>query len=296
MKTIELAVIIGNIDEKYVEEAYFTNSHRFRIRRALLAAAVVFLMTVLSAAAFAEDWFGMRSILIRSAETDSITLAGYVDTPEFKAAAEWHDFLASYDVMEAAGNSNGVFAPGTKYNFYQVYNQEMADKLDEIAGKYNLKLHSMMNTDIYNEEELCELVGGDFLGKNNRIGSAYMYEDGTFRFDGKAQPEEKCVLEYQFMRSVKGSMNEITLNIGDMEQYTEWGFVTDEGIEVTLAAGPHRSLVITELEDCMVTIVALAGRETPLEEIESEAALDAGMVELFAEGFDFSVLSPIYID
>lgn len=286
MKATELAILMGNIDEKYIEEAA---SHKpLRIRKVLLVAAVICMLTALSGVAFAADWFGIRSLIMTApAEEqelpDTITLAGYVDTAEFQAATAWHEFLASYDVMEAAGSGNGVFAPGTSYNFYQVYNQEMADKLDEIVTEYNLKLHSEMITDIFSDETLCGMAGGDFLGESNHSAGTYMYEDGTFKFDGVSYIGGSEIW-FQFMRSVKGSFNEVSLNIGDGSQYEEWAFEIDEGVSVALAMGPNRSLVIADFEDCMVTVIVLAG---------SESGIDRAVMEQFAESFDFSVLSPV---
>ena len=302
MRAAELAIIIGNIDEKYIEEAA---SHKpLRIRKVLLVAAVVCMLTALSGAAFAADWFGIRSMLLTEPpaedaqgeyvqpEPDTITLAGLAGTDEYKAAAQWHEFLASYDVMAAAGSGNGIFAPGTSYNFYQVYNQEMADKLDQIAAEYNMKLHTEMFTDIYTNEELCCLVGGDFLGKANVARSMYMYEDGTFKFDGIARLEG-AELEYQFMRSVKGTFNDVTMNLGDNGQYEEWSYETAEGTHVTLVLGPHRSMVIADFKDCLVTAIVLAGSEAPPEAIFSDELLDMKLMEEFAESFDFSVLYPV---
>ena len=48
MKTTELAILIGNIDEKYIEEAA---THKpLRIRKVLLVAALVCMLTALSGA------------------------------------------------------------------------------------------------------------------------------------------------------------------------------------------------------------------------------------------------------
>ena len=76
-------------------------------------------------------------------EVDAITLSGYTDTPEGRATAEWNVFLDGYDTMAAAQDADRN--PGqldSKYALYQVYNREMADKLDEIVEKYGLILHT----------------------------------------------------------------------------------------------------------------------------------------------------------
>jgi len=303
MTANELAAIIGSIDEKYVEEAAVETGgmRRTGIRRRIVIAAVAAAMvTAISATAFAADWFGIRSLLmtggtVSSDEQDTITLAGYFDTAEYKAASEWHQFLEGYDVMGAVGTGNSIFAPGTSYNFYQVYNQEMADKLDEIVGKYNLKLHTVMIDSLYTEDALCQQVGGDFLGSGNNVGGGYMYEDGTFKYDGTAELEDGTKLEYQFIRSVKGSFTDLTLtlNMGDAAQYRELAYTCADGAHVMLAVGPHRSLVIADSDDCLVTVVVLAGAETPPEAIFSASPLSETTLEMFAESFSFSLLTPV---
>lgn len=119
-----------------------------------------------------------------------------------------------------------------------------------------------------------------------------MYEDGTFKFDGEFTTV-KGPLNYQFIRNVKGSMGELTLNIGDISQYEEWSYMTEEGVNVTLALGPNRSLVIADFEDCLVTVVVLAGTETPPDDIFFHGPLDGKTLEALAGSFDFSVLSPV---
>ena len=118
MKAADLAILIGNIDEKYIEEAAAEKGsvRVFRTKRALIAAVVAAFLLALSATAFAADWFGIWSMLLTESpaedmqgknmqqvqqKPDTITLAGLAETDEYKAAAEWHEFLASYDVMGA---------------------------------------------------------------------------------------------------------------------------------------------------------------------------------------------------
>ena len=164
--------------------------------------------------------------------------------------------------------------------------QEMAEKLEEIPAKYDLKKHTNM-LDIYPKEELCAQVGGDFLGEN-RAYSTYMYEDGTFKFDGQTDLAGYGLLDYQFMRCVRGSLTDVMLNIGDVREYREWTYATACGIPVTLAMGPFKCLVIANLPDSFVTINVLAGERTS----EALGGITAEELEHFADSFDFSLLTP----
>ena len=70
-----------------------------------------------------------------------LSLQGIRDTPEQKAALEWYQFRKSYDPNKDIYLANkGKFQAPEKYAAYDVYSQEMVDKLDEIARKYDLQL------------------------------------------------------------------------------------------------------------------------------------------------------------
>ena len=110
--------------------------------------------------------------------TEFISLQGLQGSVEYQAAKEWQDFLHSYDIdgeilAEIDNNPTGLEDLGL---FYQVYTQEMYDKLVEIEDKYDLKLHSEMN--LVSQEELDYRVGGSFMGKDLSRGWAYIYENG----------------------------------------------------------------------------------------------------------------------
>lgn len=273
--------------------------------RKLLLAAVLAAAT-LSAAVCAAGWLGLRDLELNeevilpqhdgttvTAEVPSgiIRLQGFSDTPEARAAAEWKAFLDSYDqdgaILVAIGNQPTGLEKD--YLLYPVYTREMADRLEEISEKYGLKLHTSMLDDLYTDESLCDQVGGNFLGKN-RAYSTYMYEDGTFKFDGEIDLEGYGPLDYQFVRCVRGSFTDILLNVVDTGDYREWGYTTSSGVPVTLALAPRKALIIADLPDSFVTVNILAGTETG--DVFSRGAFAAEDLERFADSFDFSLLTP----
>lgn len=273
----------------------------------IVLAAVVALLAALSAAAVAADWFGLRSLLLGPQQVvmpvdpdtgereeqivDMIGLSGYLDTAESRALAEWQAFLNGYDVEGAAQaadeNLGGLDA---KYDLYQVYDREMADQLDEIVEKYGLTLHSRM--------ELILPGGwhdtvGDFALPGNTAYTGYIYEDGTFAYDGDAELPGYGLVDYQFRRSVKGTFNEVILNIEDVSQYREWVYETACGVPVTLALGPIKGLILTDLGDSFVTVNVLAGMKTDPDDIFSSGPFSAEDLEALADSFDFTVLTPV---
>lgn len=277
-----------------------------RISKNLLAlAAVITLSAILSTVAAATDLFGLRSWLLpekttvqapdgqgylEPVEVDAITLSGYTDTPEGRATAEWNVFLDGYDTMAAAQDADRN--PGqldSKYALYKVYNREMADKLDEIVEKYGLILHTEI-IDAYEHPEAMEDIL-KALGDNQAY-STYFFEDGTLHYDGEYYLPDYGKVDYQFSRYVRGTFNEVILNVGDVSAYEEWTYRTACGQAVTLALGPTKSLLLADLGDSFVTLNVLAGTETDPADIFSSGPISASDLEALADSFDFTKLTP----
>ena len=222
-------------------------------------AAAAALLAALSVLAVAANFFGLRDVLLPEKHSvyvtdedgvvvpgerefkDFVSLSGWADTPESRALAEWQAFLEGYDqdgaIISEIGNSPTGFEE--RYGHYLVYTQEMAGKLEEIVARHELKLHEWM--EVVLPETWPQAVGG-FFRENVVPYSGYIYENGTFRFDGDAElgaGELKGygTIEYQFSRSVKGTFDDVALNIGDLGGFEEWGYRAADGTSVTWAWG-----------------------------------------------------------
>jgi len=223
--------------------------------------------------------------------SEFISLQGLEGSVEHQATKEWQDFRQGYDkdgaIREKIGNNpTGLEDLGC---FYQVYTQEMYDKLLEIADKYGLRLHTEMN--VVNQEELDYRVGGSFMGKELSRGWAYIYEDGTFQFDGKASLDEK-VVHMQFRRSVKGTLEEPILNIGSIEEYQEVPYETSCGESVLLELGKDHSLIYADYEDCFLLMNVLAGTEEGfLDGVKGAITMED--LKRMADGIDFTILKNV---
>ena len=176
------------------------------LRLLAAAAAVALLIGAPTMGAIAANFLGLRDLLLPVALTGDwarpLSLSGYLDTPESQALAEWVQFQADYDpdhtILDSVGNT--LDPSLANYNAYLVYTPEMADRLEEIAAKYDLKLHSA-SYDGADHPELVEPLG-NFLGQaNGQV--TYMYEDGTFHVDGWAQltTDGYEPVEFQLQRS-----------------------------------------------------------------------------------------------
>ena len=165
----------------------------------------------------------------------------------------------------------------------------MSDKFDEIVEKYRLSLHSW--SEMILPDGWSGAVG-NFLLDGNTAYTGYIYEDGTFAYDGDADIPDYGVADYQFRRSVRGCFNEVILNIDDVSRYQEWVYETACGLPVTLALGPAKGLIIADLGDSFVTVNVLAGTETDPNDIFSSGPISAENLETLADSFDFTVLTP----
>lgn len=256
-----------------------------RLGFAAAAAACICVLLALPTGVMADNWFRLRNLLVPDSDNDhagvyesstadseyidyaiennhaAIALSGYQGSPEVEALTEWNEFLAHYDtdhkIEDALGN--GIFMAEGREDWlqYRVYSMEMGEKLDEIAKKYGLKLHT--GIDIVEPDELEGRVGGDFLAEDCIGYTGYIYEDGSFQFDGDVELKGCGITGFQFRRVVKGTFDEVALNIGQVEDYTEWQYVSACGEPVLLELGPGKALIFLDCDNCFIAVNVLAG-------------------------------------
>ena len=277
-------------------------------------AASIALLAALSALAVAANFFGLRDALLPEKGSvnvtdergvavpgeyeykDFVSLSGWGDSPESRALAEWRAFLDGYDqdgaIIDRIGNEPTGFEE--RYGNYLVYTQEMAGKLEEITAKYDLKLHQWMEVVM---PEIWPTAVGNFFKENVTSYSGYIYENGTFRLDGSAElgaGELKGYgpIEYQFSRSVKGTFDDVALNIGDLGDFEEWGYRAADGTSVTLGLGArNRSLILADLGDSFVLVNVLTGRQG--DDTFSSGPIGREELEELADSFFYSALTPV---
>ena len=145
-----------------------TQKKRMSIRRPFLIAAIIAMMLLLVGCAviyvlsLQEIKLGDQTVTYDISKYDPVTgeisegqesvhqqvltLAGLSNTPAAKAAREWYEFTDSYDPDLEIKKSVWGNIPdfGDKYYGYDLYTQEMKDKLDEILDKYDLKLRGKL--------------------------------------------------------------------------------------------------------------------------------------------------------
>lgn len=285
---------------------------RKQIMRMGVAAVSLTVALGLGATAYACDFFGLKDMIINKPEVtasvepgnptdtpasedidytqgDTISLSGWADSKEGKAVSEWTAFLDTYDqdgkVLEQVGNDPTGFEE--KYGMYFVYSQEMADKFDEIIDKYGLKMHESM--DIFEDnKDLIKRVGGNFLGRKNKVCGGYIYNDGSFQYDGEAYLHNGKKVNYQFSNLKKGIFTDTTLSIGDSNDYTEWNYKTKSGVRVYLALSKTKALIITERKHSFVAVNVLAGTEEGF--LDGDDTITKKDLQEMADSFRYNIL------
>lgn len=293
MKEKRLLNVLGQVDEKYIAEAIPNKKKKkHSYRKIVIIAACLCLLFGLSMVAYASNWFGLQDLLLSpeieiSSEENggdgTIGLSGYKGSPEWQALAEWHIFLNEYDPNGTIFQNidNRLDDSFVRYSCYLIYSQEMADKMDEIATKYSLNLHTT-SFDLQNNPEVLKTLG-DFR-KDYSGYYTYMYEDGTFEVLGTIQFEDIGALDYQLLRSVKGTFHNAMLDIGDVSEYQEISYKTECGITVTLALGQNHVLILADLADSFVTVHIPYGTYNGIKQIH---------LEKLADSINFAALTPV---
>ncbi len=286
-------------------------------KAAVACFCLILILAVLPVVAIAANWFGLRDLLIpeapwgpsaqnggHSGNAQSVPengvsdqneegaykfigLSGYQGSPEAQALAEWMAFLSAYDTDNAISEEIGngpLEIDENRYGLYGVYTQEMADKLEEIIQKYGLKLHTDVN--IVSQEELVFRVGGDFMRDELIKYWAYIYEDGSFQFDGDMELQDQETVGYQFGRRVKGTFDETILDIGDVADYQELEYVTSGGERVILALGSDKALIFMDSESCFILMNVLGG---------SNCGVTEDVLKDLADSIDFAVLKDVQV-
>lgn len=328
------------VGEDLIEEAEYGSfrsdpqqTPRRTIRRPLLVAAVVALMLLLVGCAvvyvlnmqeinigqqqtyqdlFAYDPDTGEAIAYLGQETvteEVLTLAGLKGSPNYQAAQEWFDFKKEYDpdhsiVMELQKTGTIPKFPD-EYESYNIYSQEMKDKLDEIVKKYNLCL--IGRTVPFRTEELtCRALGlEDIVVPGSDavmvLDHAGYQECGNLNMDfgilipadtdSDAQ-ETRCHIYY--LR--KDAFTEDVIALSEIETWKEWTYTTASGAEVLIFRSPSdwRGYIFCDMPNYTVTLQftfieeQYSQSETGKTVIEKTEMTDR-QIERLADVIDFSI-------
>ncbi|MDO5155073.1 MAG: hypothetical protein Q4D51_03820 [Eubacteriales bacterium] len=227
-----------------------------------------------------------------NATVDLISLAGFRDSSEAKALKEWYAFCDTYDVDGKIRDEHNYDEPdtwGEDVKLYGVYSDEMAEKLREIAGKYQLKLHT--KTDTISYDQFDSFFGGKLLPEGTECFGAYYYEDGSITFDADYCDADESLIDYQLSRRAKGTFDETYLAIGNSEEYVQEQYKTKDGSNVILALSDSKGMIIMDSEKYFTIINIMSedyGKYEGEKFIKEEFTMDK--LKAFADTFNLELL------
>lgn len=236
-----------------------------------------------------------------SAETEVYSLEGGGDGSyfyssadsshaEFFAMQEWMDYFYSeheedYDVL---------LPYDSPYRDYGIGWEGVAEKLEEVAAKYGLRLYKNGATVAW-LDEFYEVSGLEpFLPLTDAYAedfgcTGYIYDEGSFELNAVKTPYSDSadeVVPIGVYRAMKGTFCSFFIGGDEPDEYTYETYVTKDGFEVDIALGKHYSMIFAELDNCYVTTFVNGGVEPG----QYLTLLDMDDMKYITESTDYSLL------
>lgn len=322
------------VDEDIIEEAEFgtfseKSVHR-TIRRPLLVAAIIALTALLVGCAvvyvlsmqeikigeqqtfqdsFAYDPDTGEAVAYLGQETVTeqvLTLAGLKGSPNYQAAHEWFAFKQAYDPDGAIRASVGKNLPEfpEEYASYNLYTQEMKDKLDEILDKYHLKLIGpavpfkteeltlkalgLENIAVPGSDAIMELDYASYQDCGN------LNMDFNFILPGAAEGknlETRCHIYYMH----KDAFAEDVIALEEIDTWKEWNYTTASGQNVLIFRSPNdwRGYIFCDMPNYTVTLrftfIDEQYTTTAGKTVHEQEFMTDDQIQHLADAIDFSI-------
>lgn len=285
----------GSASSKDAQDARRAGARRIPIKKVLLIAAAIAVMLTLVGCAVAyvmhmKDfqvgqqeatkpvyaYYGNRIEGYEPVKEKVLTLSGLEGSPGFQAAKEWYEFKQDYDpdhrIIVGLMQEDKVPEYPAEYDAYNIYSQEMKDKLDEILKTYDLKpagavldfrtqknLYSALGMETFLETENGVTISGDGGG---------CYENGNFwlNLDFQVPVDEESqvggtsgVLHW----NRKDCFSEDLIVMEETGDWEEWNYTMASGRTALLLRSPSdwQGWIICDRGDGMLSLRIDARRD-----------------------------------
>lgn len=313
----DLLTAMSGIDGRYIEEAAPAAAHKTRsLRRPLLVAAAIAAALLLVGCGIVyalrlQDMsigkatytqrFDDKGKAIDPVEKsmDIITPYGRSGDAIQQALKEWYEFQESYD-PDGALLTDEPDIPDipNQYEYtYSCYTQEMVDKVNEIAAKYDLKLldewipFQRYQSDIFLEETgIRSLLRQDSDAQiTGMAGMLYPPYNFSMEFNLVTENAGTLMTSYgyarkdYFPRAFPGGM--------DIDAYEQWDHTTPGGTKLLLAlSGKGQGEIIAEQENAMIMISIDGNRSLSHSRYpDASEVMTKAELESIADQFDYSI-------
>lgn len=313
----DLLTAMSGIDGRYIEEAAPAAAPKTRsLRRPLLIAAAIATALLLVGCGIVyalrlQDMsigkatytqrFDDKGKAIEPVEKslDIITPYGRSGDAIQQALKEWYEFQESYD-PDGALLTDEPDIPDipNQYEYtYSCYTQEMVDKVDEIAAKYDLKLleewipFQRYQSDIFLEETGIQSLllpdsGAQITGMAGMLYPPYNF---SMEFNLVTENAGTLMTSYgyarkdYFPRAFPGGM--------DIDAYEQWDHTTPGGTKLLLALNSKgQGEIIAEQENAMIMISIDGNRATSHTNYpDASEVITKAELESIADQFDYSI-------
>ena len=313
----DMLTAMSGIDGRYIEEAAPAAAPKRRsLRRPLLVAAAIAAALLLVGCGIVyalrlQDMsigkatytqrFDDKGKAIDPVEKsmDIITPYGRSGDAIQQALKEWYEFQESYDQDHALmTNEPDIPSIPNQYEYtYSCYTQEMVDKVDEIAAKYNLKLldewipFQRYQSDIFLEETGIQSLllpdsGAQITGM---VGMLYPPYNFSMEFNLVTENAGTLMTSYgyarkdYFPRAFPGGV--------DIDAYEQWDHTAPGGTKLLLALdGKGQGEIIAEQENAMIMISIDGNRATSHTNYpDASEVMTKAELESIADQFDYSI-------
>lgn len=282
---------LSYIDRKFIEESEMDAMpmRRQSLRRPLLVAAIVALSLLLVGCAVVHIMrmqdlhIGGHTVIHQAAEKSEptevqlevLSLQGMKNTPAYLANQEWLQFTESY-----TPERGDYWESEEAYWAYSVLDQTMVDKVDELCGKYGLKVIGKPWHEHQDCNQFLKLIGIQSLLESGSSAALHIpqgrfFEGGSFTIYGDialSEGDPPAYITYQYV--CKDVFYDVFAYV-DPDTVTERPYTTADGTAVLLLEGENSGIIMADREDSFITI---------------DVALTNGIsLEAVADQFDFTI-------
>lgn len=183
-----------------------------------------------------------------------------------------------------------------EYGAYSCYTREMADKIDELCEKYQLKKREEPVIEDDYKKILRKYGIGDILKPSedmvNMMQGEVCDSDGNFNLGGEITfpGNPGCSIVYELNRSVKGFFDTTVLNVGNVDDYEQWEYETENGETVLLARNGDKALIIADKEKSFISVSMDGYFRKDANGIGVPYEISKEELEKIADSLDFSVI------
>lgn len=198
---------------------------------------------------------------------DVISLHGFMNSPAYLAHQEWFEFYEVYSKNHVITEEENFHIPPEEYEAYTAYNQELRDKIDEIAGKYGLKLLGAFAPFQTSERKVFyEATGLDSLLIPNSAATisregGYFYAGGNFKVEfHMTMQDSEDHWPHDMLNTIYYSkadyFDTIYFVIWDWEDWDQWNYTTTSGAELLIAKqkSGYGAKIFCNREDALIYV------------------------------------------